>query len=169
MVDSEQSMINCFPVLFFIASYLIKGSLALNCCEKLMRFVPVILSLVVFYSCSSAKNSKENIAITQQSKIVEFKRIAVMDTVTAIIDGRITSLCSGKTLPAVVQLSNKNNAYQLTANLKGEFKLFHINAGQYKVTCTHSGYDSLKDSINLGTGDVAEMKIGLKCKHSILK
>jgi hypothetical protein len=112
-------------------------------------------------------NYKDDQQNQDKSRILEFKRTAMMDTITSVLHGQVISLCSKGAIPAIVQLVNKNNTYNTTALSNGEFKFFHIQSGSYRVTATCPGYVNLKDSsIYLGTGDVSSLKIGLMCEQS---
>ncbi|MFH1003899.1 MAG: carboxypeptidase-like regulatory domain-containing protein [Bacteroidota bacterium] len=121
----------------------------------------MLIYLLVFgiISCSSSKNGNH----CEHSKIVEFRRTAIMDTVTAIVEGKIFYLNDNSSInKATVELTNENYNYKTVSDTAGKFEFMHIAAGTYKVS---TSYSELKgDTIHLGTGDKTELKIGI-CKQ----
>jgi hypothetical protein len=105
----------------------------------------------------------------QPSRILTLKRIAIMDTVTAVLDGQVVSLCNQQPLPASVQLTSTGKIYRTTATPDGRFCFLHIPSGTYLITATHPAYGRLTaDTVRLGTGDCSTIKIGLGCHISSL-
>lgn len=100
-----------------------------------------------------------------ESRIIEFKRTAIMDTITAIIEGHIIALNdSGPLIAGAVQLTNEFNNYKVVSDTTGQFKFYHIPAGTYRLIATYVGYRQLaSDSLHLGTGDITELIIGMGC------
>lgn len=90
-----------------------------------------------------------------------------MDTVTAILEGKAMSLCSQRPVPVTVHLVAGNVSYQAVAAPDGTFRFFHVPAGSYTLTATHPAYRPLAPyPVKLGTGDVAEMRLGMGCRAS---
>lgn len=99
-----------------------------------------------------------------EGKVLSFRRTAVMDTVTAILEGKAMSLCTQRPVPVTVHLVAGRVSYQAVAALDGTFRFFHVPAGKYTLTATYPSYLSLAPyPIKLGTGDVAEVKLGVGC------
>lgn len=119
----------------------------------------IYLLVFVIISCSSSKNGNR----CEHSKIVEFRRIAIMDTVTAIVEGKIFYLNDSSAIKkAAIELTNENHNYKIVSDTTGKFEFMHIAAGTYKIS---TSYSELKgDTIRLGTGDKTELKIGI-CKQ----
>jgi Carboxypeptidase regulatory-like domain len=101
----------------------------------------------------------------QRSQVLTFRRTAIMDTVTAILDGRVVGLCNQQPVPAAVQLASATTTLQAVATPDGKFRFFHIPAGDYTLKVTCPTYTKLADApVHLGTGDAAETTIGLECR-----
>jgi hypothetical protein len=101
----------------------------------------------------------------QRSRILTFKRTAIMDTVTAVLDGQVVDLCNQQPLPASVQLASPGKTYRTVATLDGRFCFLHIPSSTYRITATYPAYDKLAaDTMHLGTGDASAIKIGLGCR-----
>jgi hypothetical protein len=92
-----------------------------------------------------------------------------MDTVTAVLDGQVISLCNQQPLSASVQLTKLGKIYRTIATPDGRFCFLHIPSGTYLITATHPAYGKLAaDTVCFGTGDVITIKIGLGCHVSSL-
>jgi hypothetical protein len=101
----------------------------------------------------------------QRSRILVLNQTAVMDTVTAVLDGQVVSLCNQQSLPASVQLTSPSNMYRAVATPDGRFRFFHIPAGTYLITATCPAYSNFNaDTVRLGTGVASIIKIGLGCR-----
>jgi hypothetical protein len=99
------------------------------------------------------------------SRVLSFRRTAVMDTVTAILEGKAVSLCSQHPVPATVHLVADKVSYQAVAAPDGTFRFFHVPAGNYMLTATHPAYRALAPyPVKLGTGNVAEVGLGVGCR-----
>lgn len=97
----------------------------------------------------------------QDSKIVEFKRIAIMDTVTAVINGEIFS-SAGKIDNQEILLTNKQNAYKVLSDSTGHFTFYHIQSGTYKLEVNVRLHRELKcDTLRVGTGDILNLIIAM--------
>jgi hypothetical protein len=104
-------------------------------------------------------------AAYQRSRILTFKRTAIMDTVTAVLDGQVASLCNQQPLPASVQLTSPGKTYRTVATPDGRFRFFHISSSTYRITVAYPTYDKLAaDTVHLGTGDASTIEIGLGCR-----
>ena len=100
----------------------------------------------------------------EPSQILSLKRTAIMDTVTAVLDGQVVGLCNQQPLPASVQLTSPGKIYRTIATPNGRFCFLHISSGTYLITATHPAYGRLTaDTVRLGTGDGSTIKIGLGC------
>jgi hypothetical protein len=99
----------------------------------------------------------------QDSKLIKFERIAIMDTITAVIEGEIVALIDQEPMVGgIIELSNEFYQYKETSNKAGEFTFYHISAGKYKLTVGYACFRTLvKDSLYLGSGDIAELKLGM--------
>lgn len=96
------------------------------------------------------------------SQVLSFKRTAVMDTVTAVLDGQISAGCPPRPLRASVILVSAAATYRVMADAGGTFHFLHIRAGNYLLTATAVGYCELTGAhVHLGTGDAAEIKLRL--------
>ncbi|HEY9049856.1 MAG TPA: carboxypeptidase-like regulatory domain-containing protein [Ohtaekwangia sp.] len=134
-----------------------------------MQKVIIVLALAFcIVSCvSHKKNSYDETEIsnysdsTQNSRVLKFKYIAIMDTITAIVEGKVSGLDSDEA--ATVQLINSFNTYTQTSDTQGQFKFYHIAAGTYLLKATSNSYKPLtKEGLHLGTGDIAELHIAMK-------
>jgi len=99
----------------------------------------------------------------QNSKLIEFNRVAIIDTVTAIIEGKVLGFKDNELLPGtIIRLTNEDNKYETVSNIEGDFKFYHIQTGTYRLTADFIGHRQfVKDSLHLGTGDVLNLKIGM--------
>ena len=134
------------------------------------RLFNVLTILILIHGCTTTKTDyrcaldPENFPkYGQDSKVIEFKRTAIMDTITAIINGQITALADYEPLVAGnIELTNKFNNYQAISDTSGHFKFYHIAAGTYRLTAAYVGFRQLiNDSIHLGSGDITTLKIGM--------
>ena len=104
-------------------------------------------------------------ATYQRSRILAFKRTPFMDTVTAVLDGQVVSLCNQQPLPASVQLTSPGKTYRTVATPDGRFRFFHILSNTYLITATCPAYSQLAvNTVHLGTRDALTIKIGLGCR-----
>jgi hypothetical protein len=100
-----------------------------------------------------------------RSQVLTFRRTAIMDTVTAILDGHVVGLCNQQPVPAAVQLVSATTTLQAVATPDGKFRFFHIPAGDYTLTVTCPTYTKLAGApVHLGTGDAVDTTIGLGCR-----
>ena len=114
----------------------------------------LIIGLLI-YSCGTIPKLKNG-----NSFIVE--RIGIMDTLTVNVTGKITDLYDKFGLKgARIELTNNDNSYSKTCGENGEFKFEHISSGKYKVISNFVGYYQLRDSIELKSGEIIGLKIGL--------
>lgn len=103
------------------------------------------------------------------SQILSLERTAIMDTVTAVLDGQVVGLCNQQPLPASVQLTSPGKIYRTIATHDGRFCFMHITSGTYLITATHPAHGRLAaDTVRLGTGDATTIKISLSCYESSL-
>lgn len=113
---------------------------------------------VIISSCQQSATAYE------PSRILSFRRVVMMDTVTAVLHGQAASLCHKAALPATVQLVGPAN-FRTVADAAGKFRFMHIPAGAYLLSATCQGYGALAgDTIHLGSGDGSEVSIGLSCR-----
>jgi hypothetical protein len=127
------------------------------------RAFPLLL-IPLISACFGTEQPAAHTATHQQSRVLAFRRTAVMDTVTAILEGQVVSLCIHRPVPASVRLTNVTATYQRVAAPDGRFQFFHIQAGDYTLTTTCPAYYTLPDTrIHLGTGDAAVTTIGMSC------
>jgi hypothetical protein len=91
-----------------------------------------------------------------------------MDTVTAVLEGQVMSLCTQRPVPVTVHLVMETASYHTVAAANGTFGFYHIPAGKYALTASHSAYRALQTShMELGTGDIVEVKLGMSCSLSM--
>ncbi len=133
------------------------------------RFMVLAIS-ICFVGCSANKNNyrcalgAQNFPkFGQNSRVIEFKRIAIMDTITAVVEGKIVTINGSEPLPsAIVRLSNALNKWEVISDSLGQFKFYHISSGAYRLNSSNAGYrDLIKDSLYLGEGAVAQLIIGM--------
>jgi hypothetical protein len=123
----------------------------------------IFCSLALLGGCFGTRQAP--LAATyQRSRTLAFKRIAIMDTVTAVLDGQVVDLCKQQPLPATVQLTSPGKIYRTVATPDGRFRFFHIPSSTYLITATCPAHSKLTaDTVHLGTGDASTIKIGLDC------
>ena len=96
-------------------------------------------------------------------KIIKYERIGIMDTITAILKGSVIDLNS-KTIIKNANVSLVSGLV-LTPNStsnKGLYQFNMIHAGNYRFKIIAPGYNDFEmDTLNLGTGDIKELNIGL--------
>ena len=112
-----------------------------------------------------------NFAFTEQahpvqapcsSRVLAFRCTSIMDTVTAILYGRVVGLGDQQPVPTLIQLTTATATFRVHATPDGNFQFFHIPAGDYLLTATHPAFSPLKCApVHLGTGDAAVTTIGL--------
>lgn len=110
-------------------------------------------------SCEQINSSEKKV-----NNKFEFNRIAIMDTVTSIVEGTVLNLSSRKSLHNVkIELINRNmNYYEVTDSL-GQFKFNHIASGTYDVMVSYSNFKTIYgETIHLGAGDRSELKISIE-------
>lgn len=122
-------------------------------------------SLLVLLSGCFGTRPAPPAAPYQRSRILVLNQTAIMDTITAVLNGQVVGLCNQQPLPASVQLTSSSNTYRAVANPDGRFRFFHISAGTYLITAICPAYGSLNaDTVRLGTGAASIIKIGLGCR-----
>lgn len=130
-----------------------------------MKRLSYLLAIIAInLSCNTKSNDiNSRILPKGESRIIEFERIAIMDTVTAIINGQLVFIDNTENLKdGSIHLTNGMKIYKATSDSIGEFGFFHIAAGTYKLSASHVGYKELfEDSLHIGTGDIINLKIGL--------
>jgi hypothetical protein len=138
----------------------------------LKRLLSILTVLVWVCGCTTSKtDSKCGLDPNnfpkqgQDSKVISFKRTAVLDTITVVIIGQITSITNNDTLPlGNIELINGAHSYKTTSDLNGQFTFHHIEAGTYKLAATYIGFRALKaDSLHFESGDIVDITIGLGC------
>jgi hypothetical protein len=126
------------------------------------RFSPLLLLSLVggCFNTSPAPST----STTQHSQILEFRRTAIMDTITAILDGQIVDSFTQQPVPATVQLATATTTFQITTTLNGTFRFFHIPAGDYLLTVTYPACTKLTGApVHLGAGNAMAITLGLVC------
>jgi hypothetical protein len=87
----------------------------------------------------------------------------VMDTTTAIVEGTIYDIASGKSFPeGNILLTNEYDHYLEVSDSTGRFRFFHINAGRYAIKASATTcHTLLEDSLTVGSGYSIEATIGM--------
>ena len=117
--------------------------------------IQILIIGLLIYSCGTIPKLKNG-----NSFVVE--RIGIMDTLTVNVTGKVTDLYDKFGLKgASIELKNNENSYSRTCGENGEFRFDHIPSGKYKVTSDFVGYYHLRDSIELKSGEIIGLKIGL--------
>ena len=123
--------------------------------NKAKGLYKIILLGLLIYSCGTLPKHKKKI-------LYDIDRVGIMDTITVNISGNGMELYDKFGLKgASIELVNKENSYSRTCNEKGEFDFKHISAGKYLIIADFVGYYMLRDSIELKTGEMVKLKIGL--------
>ena len=124
-------------------------------------------TILLFFLVSCSSVYKTNSPETDlRSRILEFKKTAIMDTITVVINGQVSSLCTNIAVHAVIQLTGKEQIYRAQSDKEGAFQFNHIQAGQYKISTSSVGHHKIDSLIQLGPGDVWHLKIVLGCEFS---
>lgn len=90
------------------------------------------------------------------------EKIGIMDTLTVNVTGKITDLYDKFGLKgAKIELTNNEKSYEQNCGENGEFKFDHISSGKYQIISDFVGYYMLRDSIELKSGEIVKLKIGL--------
>jgi hypothetical protein len=131
-----------------------------------MRQLSIILFLAFFCNCSPTVGNIETDIDQTQSKVLNLAHTGVMDTVTVVVHGQLIDLCSKGIVPATIKLSAGHLSYKTTADSNGNFRFFHIPAGQFRLSSDFPGYNKLPDTIiAFQSGDIWQLKTGLACKE----
>lgn len=128
--------------------------------KNLMKNVLPILIIVLFiYSCKI-------IPIINDRNSFDVNRVGIMDTSTTIIRGKIIDNYDNSSLPgAFIELNNNRNSYSKNCNENGEFSFEHISSGKYAIKTSFIGHNRFRDSIELKSGEIIEVKIGLGAEY----
>jgi hypothetical protein len=119
------------------------------------RTFQTLIILTIIYSCASIPNGKHGLLFVK-------KKIGIRDTIPAKVSGKILDYYDKFGLKgAEIKLENKEKSYYKPCGNKGEFNFENINPGKYRITASYLGYYTLKDSIELRSGEVIKLKIGL--------
>lgn len=130
-----------------------------NMKNQMKNLLPILIIGIFIYSCKTipkinARNS------------FDFNRAGIRDTSTTIIRGKIidnydnSGLCG-----AVIELNNNLNSYSRNSTENGEFTFEHISSGKYEIKTSFIGLNTFKDSIELKSGEIMEIKIGLGAEY----
>jgi hypothetical protein len=115
----------------------------------------ILIICLLIYSCGTLPK-----LIDGNSFAVE--RIGIMDTITVNVSGKITDLYNKFGLKgAQIELTNNENSYSKTCGENGVFNFEHISFGKYRVIGNFVGYYQFRDSIELKSGEIIGLKIGL--------
>ena len=119
------------------------------------NLLQILIIGILIYSCATLKKRTDG-----NSFVVE--RIGIMDTITVNVSGKIYDLYDKFGLKgAKIELTNNINSYERDCGENGEFSFDHISSGKYLVQANFVGYYQLRDSIDLKTGEIIGLKIGL--------
>lgn len=129
------------------------------------RLLQSAAAAVLLLGTMIGSSSCQQVGITcEPGRILSFRRVAMMDTVTAVLHGQVASLCRKVALPATVQLAGPAS-FRTVADAAGKFQFMHIPAGTYRLSATCQGHGALTgDTIHLGFGAGSEISIGLGCR-----
>lgn len=135
----------------------------------MMKKLSILLLAIIAISCATKKRSNgcffpaELSEKGQNSKIIEFKRIALMDTVTAVILGKIFYLKDSiPTTETEITLSSRRNKYKTSPDSLGQFKFSHIKSGDYTLRVWSRLCRELNvDTIKVLDGEVKKLVIGM--------
>ena len=117
------------------------------------------LQILIFgfliFSCGTIPKLKDG-------NLVKVERVGIMDTITVNVSGRVFDLHDKFGIEsAEIELYNLENKYSEYCGKKGEFIFKHIPSGKYEINIYYPGYYSMKDTIELNSGEIVELKIGL--------
>ena len=114
-----------------------------------------ILALAVL----ACKSSKQGFI---KKSALNFDVIAVMDTTTAIIRGKIIILPDEIEIPdATLELTNEANKFTSISLKNGTFLFSDIPPGKYLMRTDYPGLYSLRDSIRINSGQIISMRVGM--------
>ena len=129
-----------------------------------MRIIPTVILFLLISGCNikekSSSKSDENKPCNQ---ITEYKVISSMDTITAVIKGKIFNTSEMQQIANVeLQLKRDTINYQTLTDSLGDFEFIHISAGKYLLNTKHLDYQSIENrEIIVGSGTINKMVISL--------
>ncbi len=122
---------------------------------NITKSTQILFAIIFFFSCASISNHKSG-------NYFKMKKTGIMDTVTVNISGKVYELYENFGLKgAEIELSNNKNSYSKICGETGEFKFKHIASGKYKIKRKYLGYFTFSDSIEIKSGQIIKLKIGL--------
>lgn len=137
---------------------------------KTKQWSLLVITVCLAYSCSFF-NKKAQCATSleifpeygEDSRLIELDRVAVIDTATVIIYGKVIELKANEPLPITnIRLINEDSKHEAVSDIDGKFEFYHIQKGIYKLTADYIGHRQfIMDSLNLETGNVINLKIGM--------
>ncbi|MHB1276884.1 MAG: carboxypeptidase-like regulatory domain-containing protein [Bacteroidia bacterium] len=137
-----------------------------------MRTV-LLLTLLLFIACQSREKGfvcGSDLSLLPKhginGKIIEFDRMAMMDTITTILTGTLLSIETQEALPGgEIELVKDSIKYSGVSDVKGQFGFKHIPSGSYQLRCRYAGYRAYTtDTLTLMSGGIYEISIGLGSK-----
>lgn len=139
-----------------------------NWCEfKMTRLLTITIILTLGLSCSTTKKPfTYEICVRKAadtSKIVKNEMIGIADTTIAFLSGQVIDLETKETLfYANVSLKDKKTekVYGQVTDSLGHFSIV-VPSSDYKFEVNYVGYTSIKQDLNLGTGEIREIDIEL--------
>jgi hypothetical protein len=94
------------------------------------------------------------------SRVIEDKKIGIMDTITFIMNGNVISKLNNPISNCSVLLSNRDTTYSIITNVQGKFSFTHYPAGSYYLKIIKKGYAPLeKYKLDLGTGEIRKITV----------
>jgi len=119
------------------------------------KFILIIVIALVVYCCGAI--SKHN---SGNSLII--KKVGITDTTTVNVKGKIIDEYEKFGLKwASIELNSALNSYSQRCVENGIFHFKNVKAGNYEVIGNAAGYYLFKDSINLKSGEILDLTIGL--------
>ena len=129
-----------------------------------MRIFSIVIIFLLISGCNlKEKSSAKLIDNKPCTNITEFKVISSMDTITAVIRGKILNTSNMQQIVNVeIQLKNYSKNYQTLTDTNGHFEFMHISADKYLLNTKHLEYQSLENyEIIVGSGTIYKMDISL--------
>jgi hypothetical protein len=131
------------------------------------KFLTITIILTLGLSCSTTKGPYTYEVCVRQaadtSYIVKNEMIGIADTTTAFLKGLIIDKDSKELLGfANVSLTDTttNKIYGQSTDSLGQFSIT-LPADNYILRINYVGYQSIKQEIELGTGEIREMNVEL--------
>ena len=99
---------------------------------------------------------------TRYANTFNYEVKAMMDTVTASIEGKIIIVPERIAVPdATLKLSSNADKFTSISLKNGTFLFSHIPAGKYEIRTDYPGLYSFRDSIQVDSGQIISMLVGM--------